>query len=132
MPSKYELIQALPEKVSKAVSQVRNMSLDDAPDGVRKDLNNLMSCASLSVTKVTKAVTSLLEKPTVLAYLTGQPQPTRVDMDDKFKAMETRIAEQEKLIARLMEAAQIKEDLIKDPVFGLQSGTKPNATMQDK
>ncbi|QQP17177.1 B protein [Covert mortality nodavirus] len=118
MPSKYELIQALPDKVSKAVSAVRNLTVDDAPEAVQKDLRNLIACVNLSVTKVSKAVTSLMDKPTVVAYLAGLPPPTKVDLDAKLKDMEAQLADQRKMIARLMEVAKINEDLIKVPSVG--------------
>nr|2B9Z_A Chain A, B2 protein [Flock House virus]2B9Z_B Chain B, B2 protein [Flock House virus] len=72
MPSKLALIQELPDRIQTAVEAAMGMSYQDAPNNVRRDLDNLHACLNKAKLTVGRMVTSLLEKPSVVAYLEGK------------------------------------------------------------
>lgn len=89
MPSKLALIQELPDRIQTAVEVALGMSYQDAPNKVRRDLDNLQACLNKARLTVSRMVTSLLEKPSVMAYLEGRSLPEeRPTLEERLRKLE--------------------------------------------
>nr|QYF49892.1 MAG: protein B [Xinjiang sediment noda-like virus 1] len=89
MPSKLALIQELPDRIQAAVEAALGMSYQDAPNNVRRDLDNLHACLNKAKLTVSRMVTSLLEKPSVAAYLEGRALPEeRPTLEERLRKLE--------------------------------------------
>nr|AAA42746.1 B2 protein [Black beetle virus] len=89
MPSKLALIQELPDPIQTAVEAAMGMSYQDAPNNVRRDLDNLHACLNKAKLTVSRMVTSLLEKPSVVAYLEGKaPEEAKPTLEERLRKLE--------------------------------------------
>ena len=89
MPSKLALIQELPDRIQTAVEAALAMSYQDAPNNVRRDLDNLHACLNKARLTVSRMVTSLLEKPSVAAYLEGRaPEEAKPTLEERLRKLE--------------------------------------------
>ncbi|AAK15752.1 B2 [Boolarra virus] len=89
MQSKLALIQELPDRIQKAVEVVLAMSYQEAPNNVRRDLDNLQACLNKAKQTVNRMVTSLLDKPSMAAYLEGKPLPEeRPTLEERLRKLE--------------------------------------------
>nr|QYF49926.1 MAG: protein B [Yunnan noda-like virus] len=89
MPSKLALIQEIPDRIQNAVGAALGMSYQDAPNNVRRDLDNLHACLNKARLTASRMVTSLLEKPSVKAYLEGKPLPEeRPTLEQRLRQLE--------------------------------------------
>ncbi|ACU32795.1 protein B2 [Drosophila melanogaster American nodavirus (ANV) SW-2009a] len=89
MPSKLALIQELPDRIQTAAEAAMGMSYQDAPNNVRRDLDNLHACLNKAKLTVSRMVTSLLEKPSVVAYLEGRaPEEAKPTLEERLRKLE--------------------------------------------
>ena len=89
MPSKLALIQELPDRIQTAVEAAMGMSYQDAPSNVRRDLDNLHACLNKAKLTVSRMVTSLLDKPSVKAYLEGKaPEEAKPTFEERLRKLE--------------------------------------------